>query len=836
LGNSACTKHSIRLEFKRFRLCRLIIQSISTKEALISEAVTSGYDLKEALEQLDYTVLITDSTGKIEYVNAAFERASGYGRDELLGQTPRILTIDTLPVEIYDDIWRQLISGVPRRSAFKNRNKSGAIYEEDTSMSPIRDANGNITNIIWIGRPAERKNSLDLFRRLVDSSPTGVMVFRKGKLLFVNDHFKRLTGYRGRELSALDPLELVQVEDRDLVRKHRLGRDGNPYEYRLIHRDGSTKWVLETMDTVDFMNLAVGENIYTAATVLDISRRKAMEDELQYALTAYASTLEATTDGLLVIDTTRTVRQLNRRFADLWGLSDPKAYVNQPGIDLLAVMRPLLQDLEKFSELGRKVFYSDEEVDDSVTLIDGRIFEVHTKPQIIDGAIAGQVWSFRDVTEREHMQSTLIDLANLDSLTGIPGRNHFQEEVNLAISRGESGAVLFMDVDDFKAINDSLGHTAGDDLLRSLAVCLSRELRRGDLLARLGGDEFAALLRGANRSQAKRVAQRLLRAVREMKSVSSDQPFASTISIGGALFPAHGTSVDELLGHADMAMYQVKRSGRNNLHLYTTAQGSKAGSISRMVWKQRILDAFDNDRFVLYAQPIYELSTGRLGCYELLLRMEVPGGKVVLPEEFLPIAERAGLMLQIDAWVVKKSLAIAKQLATAPHPAKIAFNLSATAVGDPAFLDLIKKETSRLKLNPDCVSIEVTETALISDLPAARAFFHELKDLGFLLALDDFGAGFSSLSRLKEVPADYLKIDGSFVENVSHNQEDRHFIKAISDLATGLGIGAVAESVQDAEAVQILIDLGVLNGQGFYLGRPRPIGEVLAEHIIEAAA
>jgi diguanylate cyclase (GGDEF)-like protein len=475
-------------------------------------------------------------------------------------------------------------------------------------------------------------------------------------------------------------------------------------------------------------------------------------------------------------------------------------------------------------------------MDDSIQLIDGRLLEVHTRPQIIDGAVAGQVWSFRDVTERVRMESALVEMAQLDALTGLPGRNYFQEEVNLAISRGTKGAVLFMDLDDFKAINDSLGHSAGDELLRSLALCLSKELRHDDLLARLGGDEFAVLLRGANRSQARNVAERLLKSVREMKSVSSDQPFTSTISIGAAMFPTHGASVDELLGHADMAMYQVKREGRNALHFYRAGHGSKANSMSRMVWKQKILDALENGSFVLYAQPIFELKTGRLGCYELLLRLREQNGRLTLPEKFVPIAEKSGLMPEIDAWVVEQSLAVAQSLANAPRPVKVAFNLSATAVGNPALLDLIKRRSAHLKLDPGFVSIEVTETALISDLPAARAFFSSLKELGFLVALDDFGAGFSSLSRLKEVPADYLKIAGSFVENVSHNQEDRHFIRAIADLASGLGIGAVAESVQDAEAVEILISLGVLNGQGFYLGAPRPVADVLHEHFGQLAA
>jgi diguanylate cyclase (GGDEF)-like protein/PAS domain S-box-containing protein len=784
---------------------------------------------KSAFDQLEQTVLITDRNGRIEYVNAAFERVYGYARDDVIGQTPRLLSGQTMPDYVYDEIWRGLLEGTPRRSTFRHITSEGKPYDQDTSISLVKGPRCRVLYTVWLGRPAERSTSVDLFRRLVDSAPAGVSVFRNGRILFANGQFKRSTGYRERELVKLNPLDLVHPDDRKLVKRERSRRNSQPYEYRLVDKAGNQRWVLESLEPVDFLGLDNKRSHYSASTLIDITDRKETEEQLQYALTAYAATLESTTDAIVVIDTDRVVRQLNRRFAEMWDIKDPAEYVDQPGPKLLAQMQPQIEDPEAFSELGQRVYRSEEEVDGSMKLNDGRLLEVHTRPQIIDGAVAGQVWSFHDVTERERMQAALIDLANLDSLTGLPGRGYFQEQVNQAISRGEHGAVLFMDLDDFKAINDSLGHSAGDDLLQNLAVCLSKELRHDDLLARLGGDEFAVLLRGASRSQARKVAERLLRSAREMKSISADQPFKSTISIGAALFPTHGTSVDELLGHADMAMYRVKREGRNSLHFYRANQGSRARSMDRVVWRQKILDALENDSFVLYAQPIYELSTRRLGCYELLLRLQEPDGKVILPRNFLPAAERSGLMQEIDAWVIKHSLRIAQKLSAPPNPVKVAFNLSATGIGNSTLLDLIKRETARLKLDPNDVSIEVTETALISDLPAARAFLNSLKELGFLLALDDFGAGFSSLSRLKEVPADYLKIDGSFIQNVSRNAEDRHFVKAISDLASGLGIGAVAEAIEDAEAVDILIRLGVLNGQGFYLGAPRPVDEVLEE-------
>jgi diguanylate cyclase (GGDEF)-like protein/PAS domain S-box-containing protein len=792
---------------------------------------TPAYDPAELLNQLEISVLVTDTDGRIVDLNYSFERASGYSKSDLLGKIPYSFSAEAEAPGLHKDLRHRLRDGLPFHARIPNRKNSGEIYHEDTSILPVKDSNGQVTGWVWAGRPTEADSTLDLFKRLTAISPSGVVVFQAGKIRFVNSQFERVSGYENSELAQLDPLALVAPEDRELVRSTRRRAESKPFEYRMIDKQGHVKWVIESASGGDFLSLDHGATAYTASTIVDITRRKATEEQLQYALTLYAATVESTTDGILVVDTDRIIRQMNNRLRDMWNLPKGEEYVDHRGGELFTEMLRQTSMPDRFIELGRRVYYSGDEANEIVELLDGRVIEVHTTPQIIDGSIAGQVWSFRDVTERERTQSNLAQLARMDALTGIPSRRSFQEAVDSAISRGEHGAVLFMDVDDFKAINDSLGHTAGDEFLQSLSRCLSAELRRQDVLARLGGDEFAVLLRGVSRGQASSVAQRMLKAVREMKAVSADQPFASTISIGGALFPAQGTSVDELLGHADMAMYRAKRGGRNGLRFYQTRQGSKSNSMSRVVWKQKLLDALEHDRFTLYAQPIFELRRQRLGCYELLLRLREPNGRLVLPQKFLPAAAQSGLIQDIDMWVVRQSMEIARQLSTAPHPMKIAINLSATAVGDDDLFDLIKREVSSLHVDPGFISVEVSETALIADLPKARAFFQGLKEMGFLIALDNFGGGFSSLSRLKEIPADYLKIDGSFVENISRDPKDRHFVRAISDLATGLGIGAVAESIQDAESVAILMELGVLNGQGPYLGEAQPVSRILERHL-----
>lgn len=775
-------------------------------------------------------MLVTDRDGTIGYVNPAVERVYGYSREELLGRSVRLFTADTMPVEVYEDIWRRLRAGEPRLSTFPNRKKDGELYEEEIAISPLRNGAGEIAHYLWIGRPAGRKTTMELFTRLADSSPAAVAVFREGKFVFVNEQFKLLSGYTGRELWRLEPLTLVHADDRELVAERRASPSLHPYEYRLIAKDGQVRWVLESVARVDFLSLGGDDTPYLAGTMVDITAWKTAEEQLQYALTLYAATVESTTDAIIVVDTRRVVRHYNRRFREMWRLPEGEEFVGGPGARLFQHMLGQVKQPDDLRVLGRDVFLSQEEVRARVEMRDGRLLAVRTSPQLIDGEVAGQVWSFRDITEQVRMEATLTDLANLDSLTGIPNRRRFQEEVNAAISRGEHGAILFMDVDDFKAINDSLGHTAGDEFLRSLAQCLSESLRPGDMLARLGGDEFAVLLRGAGRGEAMAVGQRLLQAAREMRTISAQRPLSSTISIGGALFPAHGASVDELLGHADLAMYEAKHEGRNGLQLYHAGLGSKSASSSRVLWKQKILDALENDRFVLYGQPIFELKTNRLACYELLLRLREPNGALVYPGRFLPLAEQSGLAHQIDSWVIQQGLLIAQQLSTAPRKVNVSFNISAVAVGNAELLELFKREAARLDINPRCVSIEVTETALISDLPKARLFLRSLKELGFRFALDDFGAGFSSFSRLREVRADYLKVPGGFITEIVQREEDRHVVRAIADLASGLGIGAVAESVQSAEVLDVLMELGVKYGQGSFLGPTRPIERVLEAH------
>jgi len=789
--------------------------------------------LPAVLDQLADSFLLADREGRILHVNPQWERVTGYTLAEIAGKTPRILKSGTHPPEIYRELWNTILDGKPFRFIFTNRKKSGELYEEGVVISPLRGRDGEVTHFLALGRVIDQfRQNYDVYTLLANGSPVGMFVLKDGKYFFVNPAFQAITGRAPEELIGRDYGEVFPEEDREKAKALLRARpvDPNPHEQCVIARNGDRRWALISMAEARFRGIRSVAGEFVTGTALDITDRKRAEERVQEALSLYTATVESTTDGIIVTDAWNQVVAFNTRFLDMWSIPRPAPSGFNAEMALQAILAQI-KDPERYMELAVKAKNtSGSSRVTKIELLDGRVMELHCHDRILHGEPQGKVWNFRDVTERERLESTLSRLANYDSLTGLPNRRFFQEELERAILAGEQGAVLFMDVDDFKAINDSLGHTAGDEFLRALAARLSRVVRGGDVLGRLGGDEFAVLLRGSSRAEAMKVAHRLLESVQNLRLVSQEQAISSTVSIGGALFPAHGTSVDELLGHADMAMYRVKQAGRNSLRFYKADLATRASGRSHVIWKQRVLDALEQDRFVLWGQPIFELSTGRLACYELLLRMREPNGNLVLPGRFLGAAESSGLIQMIDAWVTQQSLLIAQKLTNAPRPVNVAFNLSGPAVGHPGILDLFKQGAAALDINPAKVSIEVTETALMNDLARARAFFRSLKDMGFRFALDDFGSGFSSFSRLREVPADYLKIDGSFVEDIATNEENRHFVRAIAQLGSGLGIGAVAEFVEDEASVGILRDLGVVYGQGEFLGPPRPLSQVFNDH------
>jgi diguanylate cyclase (GGDEF)-like protein/PAS domain S-box-containing protein len=463
-----------------------------------------------------------------------------------------------------------------------------------------------------------------------------------------------------------------------------------------------------------------------------------------------------------------------------------------------------------------------------------------------DGKLASLIGTCLDISEHKaaaralrESDSRLRLLTHHDPLTGLINRRRFEQELRLQLSRARRyqvrGALLWCDIDRFKDINDTLGHRAGDELLVRVAASLRHEVGDTHIVARLGGDEFAVLMPHAGAEEAQLLARRLLEGVQSNPVVFSGRPIRPTASIGIVLFPQHGAGSEELLAHADLAMYQAKRDGRNRSLLYSGEQNWQAQISADLEQAERVREALEHDDFLVYLQPILairpELETERrqVPRFELLLRLRTHDGTVLLPDSFLGIAERFGILREIDRWAVGRAIALIGKERRAGHRLHLDVNLSGGALTDPELLPWIQAELAVAGIEPGCLALEITETAAVTDLKQARTFIETLKTLGCQFAIDDFGVGFSSFYYLKHLPLDLLKIDGSFIHNLTRDAVNQNLVRAIVEMAHGLGVRTVAEYVGDVETLEWLRRHGVDYAQGYGIGRPRPADEVLAE-------
>ncbi len=435
-----------------------------------------------------------------------------------------------------------------------------------------------------------------------------------------------------------------------------------------------------------------------------------------------------------------------------------------------------------------------------------------------------------DITARRRYEARLQHMADHDSLTGLLNRRAYERRLEEHLLRGEryghEGAVLVLDLDNFKEVNDTLGHGAGDELIVRVARALTGRVRESDTLARLGGDEFAILTPAGGRIEAERLAQALLQTVRKERAArgpgGKERPITASIGVA-PLASAVGLNAEEALINADLAMYDAKEAGRDRSETYGGPSHGQARIEARLEWVERIRAALDEDRLTLHAQPVVETATGRTTQHELLVRMVDGHGDLIQPGSFLPIAERFGLIREIDRWVINRAIAmLAEHRAAGRHPT-IEINISGHSLGDSELAAEIGRELRAAGVDATQLIFEVTETTAIDNIAAARSFAEDLAELGCRFALDDFGAGFGSFYYLKHLPFDFIKIDGEFVRNCTSDATDRLVIGAVVELARGMGKRTIAEFVRDEATLRTLQELGVDYAQGFHLGRPAPL-------------
>jgi diguanylate cyclase (GGDEF)-like protein/PAS domain S-box-containing protein len=462
---------------------------------------------------------------------------------------------------------------------------------------------------------------------------------------------------------------------------------------------------------------------------------------------------------------------------------------------------------------------------------DGTTFPVEctSTPIIERGELLGAVVTFNDITERKGFETQLQYLADHDALTGLFSRHRFEEELTRQLARsaryGGGGALLMLDLDDFKYVNDAFGHHAGDELIRSIAGLLSGRLRGSDLISRLGGDEFGILLAGVDVSEARSVAMNLLDIIRGHSSTVGDQALRITASIGVTLLDRPELTPEQLFVEADVAMYEAKDAGRDSVHLHRPGLSPKGSHGTGLAWSDRIKTALEQDLLVVHRQPIVDLSSGNGARYELLVRMAGEDDELISPGAFLPAAERFGLVRHIDSWMVRRAVDLIDAERTAGGSVVLEVNVSARSIGEPEFPMAIERALEEASIDPASLVLEITETAAIANMEQARRFATRVREMGCEIALDDFGAGFGSFYYLKHLPVDYLKIDGEFVRALPRSQIDQRMVKSMVEIARSLDLRTIAECVETAETLELLKEYGVDFAQGYHLGRPAPTAE-----------
>ena len=548
-------------------------------------------------------------------------------------------------------------------------------------------------------------------------------------------------------------------------------------------------------------------------------------------------TLASIGDGVIATDVDGSIVYMNPAAEHLTHWNGGQA----TGLPLAALFNLLDENAEKDAQTLIDRIYSGQlnggsEHAKMIQRLDGSTVSVTLvgAPIKTEGRICGTVLVLHDMTQERQYIANLSWQATHDALTGLANRREFEfrlEQALTGLSRQPGRhALMFLDLDQFKLVNDTCGHAAGDELLRHICALLQSGLREGDTLARLGGDEFGILLENCSPDAAEKVAEALRETVQNLHFVWKTRPFMTSVSIGLVHISQAPTSLEASLRAADMACYMAKEKGRNRVQVYHADDNELTVRFGEMAWVQRLHIALEENRFCLYSQEIAGLdpSARRGGHIEVLLRLRDESGRIVLPDTFIPAAERYGLMTTLDRWVVLNVFRVIQQCLSETPPdaaaplALCAINLSGSSIGDDEFLEYLKEQFQRFAIPPEMICFEITETSAIANLGSAIRFINELKGLGCQFSLDDFCAGMSSFAYLKHLPVDYLKIDGSFVKDMLDDPINRAMVEVINHIGHVMGKRTIAEFVETPMIEQALMEIGVDYAQGYLMERPQP--------------
>ena len=716
-----------------------------------------------------------------------------------------------------------------------------ATYLRRTGMPSRRDLElvGRMAQLARIA--IERRVSEDAlresegrFRGLFDNVVEGVyQVTLDGYLLSANPALISMLGYASleelRAIGSTDQLYPDPARRQALIEK--IKREGKlvEAEYQLRRRDGT---VITITENARLNYDERGQPIGFEGTLTDITERKRAEQQFYEEKERAEVTLQSIADAVITTDAAGTVDYVNPVAEKMTGWPSHEAC----GRNVTEIVK-LVKDggqavmddpVSHALASGDPVHLADQ-----AALVSRRGHEVPIQATVAPirdrtGQTAGTVIVFSDVSRERRMKRLLSYQAAHDALTGLINRREFESRLNSAIESAYKDqnvrhAMIYVDLDQFKVVNDTCGHPAGDQLLRQVTGILQTRVRANDVLARLGGDEFGVLLEHCTPDQALRIADSLRQAIHDLRFQWGTNTMQIGASIGIVEIDHRTESVATLLSAADIACYSAKDGGRNRVQVYDPASASARHR--EMRWMARLTNARDEGRLDIMFQPIVRVAASARDRphYELLLRLHDENGAIVLPDEFIPAAERFNLMPSLDRWVIEKVLrdyVPSARDGVEEAAFTVAVNLSGTTLSDPSFLEFLIDALEEHEPTPGALCFEVTETAAITNLGHASYLMREMASRGCLIALDDFGSGLSSFNYLRTLPVNYLKIDGNFVQNVASDPIDRSMVEAIVQIGKAIGIETVAERVETPAVLETLRRIGVGYAQGFLVGRP----------------
>jgi diguanylate cyclase (GGDEF)-like protein/PAS domain S-box-containing protein len=699
---------------------------------------------------------------------------------------------------------------------------------------------GSTVNLLFDAlesKDAQMRQRETLFHDLANTVPDLVLVHRE-RIIFANRIASEPLGINSDQLLGRPVTDLIRPAYRNAVQKSivaRLAGQGEPerFELQLINGGDRGAWVEARSVLINYRGQ---QAVLTVAQ--NITYRKRIEASLRRNKKQTQYTLESIGEGIITSDTRGYIDYMNAAAEKLTGTKRDAATGKRLGdiVNLVdegdrrdlgdPVIRSLT-DRRRISMGSRALMISRAgETEHSIEMTASPI-------RGPDGSIAGVVVIMHDVSERRGLAQQMSYQAAHDPLTGLINRREFERHLGDSLQsirdQDASHVLCYLDLDRFKAVNDTCGHIAGDNMLREVSALIREEVRESDYVARLGGDEFGMLLIGCPLKKARQISQDVINAVKDYRFTWQDRIFTIGVSIGLVEIGRESGSISDILSAADSACYLAKQRGRGQAHVYSAKDEVSARQRGEIHWLGLLQTALKENRFELYAQPVISVAgkavTGP--SVEVLLRMHNDQGEIILPSQFIKAAERYQLMPNVDRWVVQATLAAIGQGAIRlPENRGCSINLSGQTLGEPTFLEFVVDCLDHSRIDPSRVCFEISESSVMSDLEHARRFVGVLHGMGCQFGIDDFGSGVGSFASVRDLSIDYLKIDGLYTRDLDFDSLNHQVVSAITHLSKTLGIKVVAEQVEAQEDFIALRELGVDFVQGFYIQEPRSLQKV----------